>query len=108
MYMYNILINIYSSIHNVESKLNHLECKYPNIVKEDDVTKVYNLLAELCDETNTLGNLINAFLQLSTPTLDTIDDLLNSELNSKNNNKEITEGLLTVKKIVEELKTQRK
>ncbi|AGL03599.1 hypothetical protein [Desulfoscipio gibsoniae] len=101
--MYNTLINIYNSIHNIESKLNHLECKYPHIVKEDDATKVYNLLAELCEETNILGNLIDAFLQLNTPTLITINILLTNELNSNNNNKKVTEDLLIFKKIVEEL-----
>ncbi|TYO93929.1 hypothetical protein [Desulfallas thermosapovorans] len=99
--MYNILINIYNSIHNVESRLNHLECKYPDIVKEDDVNKVYKLLAELGEETNALGNLINALLQLSPPTLEIISNLLNNELD--NNSEEVTRDLLMVKKIVDKL-----
>ncbi|SFG28053.1 hypothetical protein SAMN05660649_01252 [Desulfotomaculum arcticum] len=104
----NILINIYNSIHKVESRLNHLECKYPDIVKEDDVTRVYNLLAELCEETNTLGNLISAFGQLSSPTLEIINNLLNSELNSNNTDKEVTKDLMVIKKIVNELIALRK
>ncbi|WP_027366051.1 hypothetical protein [Desulfotruncus alcoholivorax] len=99
----NILINIYNSIHKVESRLNHMECKYPNIVKEDDVSKVYNLLAELCEETNTLGNMINAFGQLSPSALEIINNLLNSELNNNNNDKQVTQDLLVIKRIIDEL-----
>lgn len=104
--MYNILINIYNSIHNVESRLNYLECKYPDIVKEDDVNKVYKLLAELGEETNALGNLVNALLQVSPPTLKIISNLLNNELN--NNSEEVTKDLLMVKKIVDKLLVLRK
>ncbi len=84
--MKNVITDIYHLIHTVESRLNYVECKYGEYIREDDVKEVYKLLADLCHETNAVKDRMDGFLKLDRSTLKVIHELLINELTTESRN----------------------
>jgi hypothetical protein len=93
-------MDIYNSIHIVESRLNHVECKYSQVFKEDDFTKVYGLLSELCLETDAVKEWVSIFMKCDSSTLKVISNILAEQLSSDHNDN-VTSDFQSLKKIVD-------
>ncbi len=98
--MKNIFTEILHSIHTVESRLNHVECKYNHIVREDDFGKVYGLLSDLCHETVAVKEWIDIFMKCDSSTLQVFRNILAEHLNNESSPVVITE-FTNLKRIVE-------
>ena len=98
--MKNIFVEIYQSIHIVESRLNYVECKYSQLIKEDDFTKVYGLLSELCLETDAVKEWLYIFMKCDSSTLKIFSNILAEQLSSANSDTVISD-FKSLKKIVD-------